>query len=252
MSNRGACKARWGEARRRTGPGRRALLPRARVPALRLRSRPRCASASAVGRRRNDEANRAHGGLEFLPREFEPLCIQLQGKRTRGIFTLRQRHIDALHSLGRRLRAQHHPRATTARTPECGGELHILQRLIQNQPAPFTRLRRAYNLAILRLPLSAAEHPRRCQRRTLEGPVRHKVPVRPRARQQQERARGDGNRATDLLPHTRSPHTSHFGHANAAAKRPHPISSWRGASRRTSFVLSWLISLPAPSAGWHS
>src|SRR6185312_11351776 len=127
--------------------------------------------STRIGRRRRDEADRAKSATEWFAIQFAALRIELQCKCGGGILTVRQRDVRSSDSFGRRLRPQHHAGAAPAGATERSRKLHVLKRLIENEPAAFSGLRGAHDLAILRAPIRIADGSCCPQRRSLEGPV---------------------------------------------------------------------------------
>ncbi len=103
------------------------------------------------------------------------------------MFTIWERHKDALRSLRRRLDAQHHARAASASATERARELHVLQGPVENQPATLRGLRRADDLAVFGAPLRAAERAIGRQGRAVEGPIGDEILVGSGRAQQEER-----------------------------------------------------------------
>ena len=153
--------------------------------------------------------------IERFASDFAALRIELQRKCGRGIFAFRQRDVDALNSLRRRLRAQHHAGAAAAGAAECGRELHVLKRLVENQPAALRGLRSAYDLAVFRAPIGIADvraAPSEDPWKVQSGTKFLFAPARGSTRNMAPIASGC---ASDLFPHNRSPRPVHFGSANA-------------------------------------
>ena len=193
----GIGRTRVGRVRRQTA---RTEASSSAGPRRRLGPRPP-ARPAAFGRRR-EEPDRAEPRLERLALDLAALRIEFQREGSRGVLAVGQRHVDPLDSLRRRLRAQHHARPTARGAAKCRRELHVLQRLVENQPAALGCLGRAHDFAVLRAPIGVAERARRPQRRSLESPVRHEVLVRPGARQHQaHRAYRRRDAAPDPFPH---------------------------------------------------
>ena len=179
------------------------------------RRRRSCRAASWVLGRGREESDRAVSPVKRLPFDLAALRVDCQGESRRRAFPLGQSHVNTLRSLRRLLRSEHHARPAAAGAAESRRELHVLKRLVEDEPAALRSLGTAYDLAVFRTPIGIAYASPCLQRRAVERPIRNEVFIGAGARQRQARRDYRHGCASDLFPHYCSPLHGHFGSLKA-------------------------------------